>query len=174
MRYREDDALGAGGEQIVADHDRVEVVVGERVAEHGVGAIVDEHLRNAQKAKLPLLLSTPRLGQEPLHDWPVRFGRDAMELEDIYVVHTEPLQAALQRLGQRTGRTQRQFSCLMDGGMELGSQHVTVAGYIPQRAAQNGLALAVGGRGIQQIDAEVQRPSHHANGSGRGHAALLP
>ena len=134
--------------------------------------VVDEHLRNAQEAKLPLLLSAPHLGQEPLHGRPVRFGRDAVELEDIYVVHAEPLQAALQRLGQRAGRAQRQFARLVDGGMELGSQHVAVAGHVPERAAQNGLALAVGGGGIEQVDAEVQRPPHHPDGSGRGHAAL--
>ena len=51
--------------------------------------------------------------------------------------------------------------------MELGGQHVAVAGHVPQRAAQNGLALAVGGGGVEQVDAEVQRPPHHPDGSGR-------
>ncbi len=58
--------------------------------------------------------------------------------------------------------------------IELGAEHVRPAGHTGQRPTEDGLALAVVGGGVDQVDAEVESAAHHAGRLRLRHAAALP
>ena len=96
----EHDALGAGCEQIVADHHRIEMVIGQGLLQHLVRAIAAEVLGKPQKPELALLLPAPGLRQEALHHLVVEAGLNPVKLEHVEILHAEPAQALVERLLQ--------------------------------------------------------------------------
>ena len=151
-RVREHGLAGVLVHHVEREHHHLPAVVLHRALQHQMLGVVGRGLGDAEVAKLALGLLALQRRHQLLHRVVVGGGRHAVELEQVHIVGAQRTQRVVQAVDHLLRRPQP--ALLPD--LRLGRDHDAIARQLPDRLADDRLG-AVGRRGIQEIDPEVDR-----------------
>ena len=114
--------------------------------------VLGHHLREADQADLALLFELQQGWYVSLGELEVVLLTDAVDLHYVDDISFEPTHASLYRCDERTRIRKVATGCLP---CPLGGDEESVARYIVQGLAELLFTVAVVGRGVKHVDAEV-------------------